>query len=177
MYNRRRSVHRRVSGNRRRTPKANFAPVIMILCLSILCGYATARYVVEPVVNYVPQVSEKMSGSRTADKDDAEQKTAENVKETENASEATDRNVVEDSASVEQKGDIKGYALQFGCYSSRAAAETAAGELGESGTEVTEQNDMYKILGKIYDNKEDARKALDGLDDPSRAFVTPVYSQ
>ena len=56
---------------------------------------------------------------------------------------------MEDGAAVEQKGDIKGYALQFGCYSSRAAAETAAGELGESGTEVTEQNDMYKILGKI----------------------------
>ena len=39
---------------------------------------------------------------------------------------------------------------------------------------MTEQNDMYKILGKIYDNKEDARKALDGLDDPSKALVTPV---
>ena len=73
MYNRRRSVHRRVSRGRR-TPKAGLAPVIMILCLSVLCGYATARYVVEPVVNYVPQVSEKISGSRTADKDDAEQK-------------------------------------------------------------------------------------------------------
>lgn len=176
MYNRRRSVHRRVSG-RRRTPKANFTPVIMILCLSILCGYATARYVVEPVVNYVPQVSERVSGSRTADKDDAEQKITENVKGTENSSEATDSNVVEDGAAVEQKGDIKGYALQFGCYSSRAAAETAAGKLGKSDTEVTEQNDMYKILGKIYDNKEDARKALDNLDDPSKAFVTPVYSK
>lgn len=176
MYNRRRSVHRRVSRGRR-MPKAGLAPVIMILCLSVLCGYATARYVVEPVVNYVPQVSERISGSKTADKDDAEQKNTDRVKETEKASEATDRNVVEDGAAVEQKGDIKGYALQFGCYSSRAAAETAAGELGESGTEVTEQNDMYKILGKIYDNKEDARKALDGLDDPSKAFVTPVYSQ
>ena len=104
-------------------------------------------------------------------------RTRTSVKETEKTSEATERNVVDDGAAVEQKGNIKGYALQFGCYSSRAAAETAAGELGESGTEVTEQNDMYKILGKIYDNKEDARKALDGLDDPSKAFVTPVYSQ
>lgn len=43
--------------SQRRSVKPNFIPVILILCLSVGCGYATAKYVVDPVVNYVPQLT------------------------------------------------------------------------------------------------------------------------
>ena len=72
MRNRRRSRSLKVSRNRKVKP--NYTPVIVILCLSIGCGYATAKYVVEPVVNYAPQVAERFSqeeessDNETADK-------------------------------------------------------------------------------------------------------------
>ena len=47
--------------------KPNFAPVIVILCLSVGCGYATARYVVDPVVNYVPQLTAEKEQSQETD--------------------------------------------------------------------------------------------------------------
>ena len=56
------------AGNSRRRPKPSYLPVILILCLSVGCGYATAKYVVDPVVNYVPQIGEKVA-EKQADKD------------------------------------------------------------------------------------------------------------
>lgn len=179
MYNKRRSRSRRSFHQNRRHARSSLAPIVMVLCLSVACGYATAKYVVEPVVNYVPQISEKISqddDSDTSGKESvkdpaAEKSSAENDEKNDEKRET----VVEDEAKVEHKGKIKGYALQYGCYSSRAAAETAAGTIGKDDIEVTEQNDMYKVLGKTYDTKDEAKNALNDLADPSEAFVAPVY--
>ena len=54
---RRRQPRRGYRGAQRHGAKPNFIPVILILCLSVGCGYATAKYVVDPVVNYVPQIA------------------------------------------------------------------------------------------------------------------------
>ena len=49
------------AGNGRKHPKPSYFPIVLILCLSVGCGYATAKYVVDPVVNYVPQIEKKVS--------------------------------------------------------------------------------------------------------------------
>ena len=130
--------------------KPNFAPVIVILCLSVGCGYATARYVVDPVVNYVPQLKAEKEQSQETD-------------------------IVEDDVKTESTGEISGYALQFGCYSSKDAAESVASSLGDEDLQVLEQNGMYKIVGRIYDTKDKAKEALNALENKEKAFVTTIY--
>ncbi len=148
----------------RKAAKPNFVPVILILCLSIGCGYATAKYVVDPVVNYVPQLAaesgqEKQSETETLKSDESQKKT----------------DVVEDDVDVEESGKISGYALQFGCYSSKSAAETAMSDLETTDLQILEQNNMYKIVGKVFDTKEEAKKALESLTGSDKAFVTTIY--
>ena len=154
-----------VRGSGRRKAKLNYMPVIIILCLSVGCGYATAKYVVEPVVNYVPQVTEKI-----ADKQDEKTK-----KDSSDSSEDKEKKVVEDDVKVESNGNLAGYALQFGSYSSRDAAENAMSSLGITGIQVKEQNNMYKIVGETYKKKDEAREALDKLPEGTKAFVTEIY--
>ncbi len=170
MYNRRHSRRRHIPRSSRNV-KASFTPVIMILCLSVACGYATAKYVVEPVVNYVPQASEKVSQSRQQETE----KSTDSGQVSETRAQTETTAVIEDEAPVKNESSIKGYALQFGCYSNKAAADTAAAAIGEKDTEIIKQDDMYKIIGKVYDTKDEAKKALRKLQDPSKAFVAPVY--
>ena len=61
--------------------------------------------------------------------------------------------------------------MQYGCYSGKAAAETAMSSLGISGLQVVEQNKMYKIIGEIFESKDKAKEALDSAG-TDNAFVT-----
>lgn len=149
---------------RRRGAKPNFAPVIVILCLAVGCGYATAKYVVDPVVNYVPQLTSEKS------QDDGTESSVSSKEE--GNGEATAK-VVEDEADVQEE-KVRGYAVQYGCYSSKAAADSAMTSLGISGLQVIEQNKMYKITGEIFDTKDEARDAL-GSAGMEGAFVTTIY--
>ena len=80
------------AGNGRKHPKPSYFPIVLILCLSVGCGYATAKYVVDPVVNYVPQIEKKVS-EKQADK------AAEKKKETFSAAKETTR-MIEDDVKV-----------------------------------------------------------------------------
>ena len=123
-------------------------------------GYAAAKYVVDPVVNYVPQLT-----SVQEDEGNASSET-ESTKKTD---------VIEDDIEIANKGNISGYALQFGCYSGKAAAESALPAIGISDLQIKEQDDLFKIVGEIYKTKEDAKKALEALPETVNAFVTPIY--
>ena len=105
------------AGNGRKHPKPSYFPIVLILCLSVGCGYATAKYVVDPVVNYVPQIEKKVS-EKQADK------AAEKKKETFSAAKETTR-MIEDDVKVKTAGKVCGYAVQLGCYSDQASAEKA----------------------------------------------------
>ena len=147
-YNRRR---RYIATSRNRKNSVNFAPVIVMLCLSVGCGYMAAKYVVQPVVNYVPQVTE----------------TAEKVK--------SSTKVIEEEVEVKSAETVTGYALQYGCYSGEAAAEAAMKNMNIDGTQIIEQNNMFKIIGEIYKTKNKAKSALEQLSDGTDAFVTEIY--
>ena len=115
------------AGNGRKHPKPSYFPIVLILCLSVGCGYATAKYVVDPVVNYVPQIEKKVS-EKQADK------AAEKKKETFSAAKETTR-MIEDDVKVKTAGKVCGYAVQLGCYSDQASAEKAR-ESGRSGRHI-----------------------------------------
>ncbi len=142
--------------------KPNFAPVIVILCLSIGCGYATAKYVVDPVVNYVPQLTAGDHQTEEELKDPSEEK-------------KDDSSVIQGEVKVEETGNIAGYAVQFGCYSEESSAKKAMSALDVTGLQILEQNDMYKIVGEVFETKEKAKEALQSVPDTAKAFVTAIY--
>lgn len=167
----------------RKGAKLNFAPVIIILCLSVGCGYATAKYVVEPAVNYIPQLTAEETKKDSTEglqkgSADGQQKEAVDEKRTEkqeNGDAADKQNVVEDDVDVKETGKVAGYALQFGCYSSQSAAETVLPTLGVENLQIIEQDGMYKIVGETYKTKASARDALQKLPETAHAFVTTLY--
>lgn len=165
-------------GGRNNRVKLNFTPVIVLLCLSIGCGYAAAKYVLDPVVNYVPQLTAEKSQTDEATNSagaDSNESGNNSDKTSDNNNSSVKEDVLEDEVSVKEKGSISGYALQFGCYSSKAAAETAMTGTGINGLQIIEQEDMYKIIGEIYKTKAEAKAALEELPDTVNSFVTAVY--
>ena len=156
MRNRRRARRGKYQTRKRNNHKLTFTPVIVLLCLSIGCGYAAAKYVVDPVVNYVPHL--------TAEKAQDNSNTSVNAGE-----------VIEDEAEITEKEKVSGYALQFGCYSSKAAADSVMPTINVDGLQVIEQDEMYKIIGEVYKTKKEAKAALETIPDTVKVFVTPIY--
>ncbi len=150
---------RRPKGRRKHrgnSKRPNFAPVVVILCLSVGCGYITAKYIVDPVVNYVPQIM-------------AEKKEDKMGKEEEK------KTLIEDDVDVEKTDEISGYALQFGSYSDKASAESVMKSIDVDGLQIIEHDNLYKIVGIIYKSKADAKNALEKLPAGTKAFVTAIY--
>lgn len=184
--------------------QVSLLPILMIICLSVCAGYLTAKYVVYPLLGYEPaelNVWEKLKPG-DGDKTDTDQETAE-TRQTSEASEkasakagtqageteqmeteptaeskaatesAPSKTVIEDKAEVRQAA---GYALQFGSYSTKAAAQKSLNQLKNSGikAKIVEKDGAYKIIGKLFDTKEQAKKHLNGLDESVGAFITTV---
>lgn len=156
MHSRRRP--RRGRYQPRNRAKLSFAPVIVMLCLSVGCGYAAAKYVVYPVVNYVPQMTAN---------EDSKTKQAGSAEGT----------VIEDEADIKETSKVIGYALQFGCYSDKGTAEAVMPDVGIEGLKIIEQDDVHKIIGEIYETKEEARKELKTLPKDVDSFVTTIYEE
>ena len=68
----------------------------------------------------------------------------------------------------------KGYALQFGAFSTREAAEELSNALKEKGieTEIVEADSVFKVITPVIEEKDDALKALDDVKDKE---VTDVF--
>lgn len=196
---------RRPPAYRGRGTQVNLLPILMIICLSVCAGYLTAKYVVYPLLGYEPaelnvlerlkpssedktetegdtegtrrmsEASEKASAKAGSQADEKETERTETemtaeLKETETAPSKT---VLEDKAEVKQAA---GYALQFGSYSTKAAAQKSLKQLKTSGikAKIVEKDGAYKIIGKLFDTKEQAAKHLNDLDESIGAFITTV---
>lgn len=177
--------------------QVNLLPILMIVCLSVCAGYLTAKYVVYPLLGYEPaelNVLEqlKLGGgdkSETEKKSETTSQTSETVsvkaeeqagetkqteaKTTTETNTAPSKTVLEDGAEVKRTA---GYALQFGSYSTKAAAQKSLKQLTSSGIQakIVEKDGAYKIIGKLFDTKEQAKVHLNGLDESVGAFITTV---
>ncbi len=105
-----------------------------IIVLAIVLGFLTARFVIGPIIGY------------NADESPVE------LEETATA---------EDS--VQEEMPEEGYALQFGAFSTRDAAEKLAEALQLKGieTKIVEADDVFKVITPMLDDKEAALKALE----------------
>ena len=105
-----------------------------IIVMAIVLGFLTARFVIGPIIGY------------NADESPVE------LEETATA---------EDS--VQEEMPEEGYALQFGAFSTRDAAEKLAEALQLKGieTKIVEADDVFKVITPMLDDKEAALKALE----------------
>ena len=122
---------------------------------AILLGYLTARFVIGPIIGYNADESPikvTEQNDKTQEKDDKDDKDTQKT------------------AAVPEKG----YALQFGAFSSRDAAEELSKALKEKGidTEIVETDRVFKVITPVIEEKDDAIKALDDVKDKE---VTDVF--
>ena len=144
---------RRVRKRKSRGEKSGFGLSILggAVLAAILLGYLTARFVIGPIIGYNADESPikvTEQNDKTQDKDDKDDKTDQETQKT---------------AAVPEKG----YALQFGAFSSREAAEELSRALKEKGidTEIVEADSVFKVITPVADQKEDTLKALEDVKD------------
>lgn len=192
-----RKRRRRPSAYQGRTMQISIMPVLVIICLSVCAGYLTAKYVVYPLLGYEPaelnvleqlrpgadskteatdkkmESSDPASVKKTSQTEATETTTMETRESGESETRLPSQKVLEDQAEVKQTA---GYALQFGSYSTEAAAKKSLKQLNSSGikAKIVQKDGAYKIIGKLFDTKEEAKAHLSGLDESIGAFVTTV---
>ena len=118
-----------------------------IILLAVVLGFLTARFVIGPIIGY----NADESPVKLEQKDDKSKK--------------TDAEQTEQKASLEtgqNQMPEEGYALQFGTFSTKDAAEKLAEALRLKGieTKIVEIDGVFKVISPMLDDKEAALKAL-----------------
>ena len=118
-----------------------------IILLAVVLGFLTARFVIGTIIGY----NADESPVKLEQKDDKSKK--------------TDAEQTEQKASLEtgqNQMPEEGYALQFGAFSTKDAAEKLAEALRLKGieTKIVEIDDVFKVISPMLDDKEAALKAL-----------------
>lgn len=137
-----------------------FTVFIAIMILAVFLGYLTARFVIGPLLGYNADESPiKIAGQdgqdvKNSEKDNKEVSGEKSSEEPEKSSEKTEK-------------PEEGYALQFGVFSTKDAANELAVSLSEKGIEakVVEDEEMYKVISPVIKTKEEAINKLDGIKD------------
>ena len=142
----RRKIRKRKSTSQ--NSRMKFGTFLGIIVLAVFLGFLTARFVVGPLIGYDADESPARAAS-----DEKEKSTGEK-----------DKDEKEVSAELE-----KGYALQFGAFSTEDAAQDHADNLKSSGitAEIIQDDDIYKVIGPILSTKEKALEALASLPENS----------
>ena len=142
MAARRRVKKRKTAGQNSRM---KFGVFLGIMVLAVLFGYLTARFIVGPMIGY----DADESPARIAGEEQA------------GAEQAADPEKEDDAVPTE------GFALQFGAFSTREAAEKLAASLNSQGisAEIVKADDVFKVISPVVDTKEKALNELESLSD------------
>ena len=137
--------------------------VVIVIGISVLAGYMTANYVLGPMLGLE---SEPAFSDFVKEKKDAEKEKKTELPESETK-------VVEDQIPVQSE---KGFALQYGSFSSKNGAQQCADELKSKGieTSIIEKDGNYKVIGKVFDTKEEARMHKNTSAAEGDIFVTEI---
>ena len=146
-----RTRRRRVKKRKRpgENSRVKFAAFIAIMVLAVFLGYLTARFVIGPLLGYDADESPitLTGGAKSGEQEEAEAGSAAEAEEAE--------------------APEGGYALQFGVFSTKEAAEKLAGELVAKGIEadVIDDEEMFKVISPLIETKDEALSQLDGIKD------------
>lgn len=153
----RRRVRKRKSNSSKSKMKIMW--IIGIMIMAVVLGYLTARFVIGPILGYNADESPITAGNEKTEKTEKDASKADDNKKEETAS----------SVSIDD-----GYALQFGVFSTKDAAESMVSKLKEKGieTQIIEEDDLYKVISPIIKTKDEA---LDKLEDIKEKEITDVF--
>ena len=145
----RRKIRKRKSTSQ--NSRMKFGTFLGIIVLAVFLGFLTARFVVGPLIGYDAGESPARAASDEKEKESGEK-------------DSKDKQDTEVSAELD-----RGYALQFGAFSSEDAARELADNLKSMGitVEVVEDDDIYKVIGPVLSTKEKALEALASLPENS----------
>jgi len=144
--------------------RMKFGVIIGIMLVAVFLGFLTARFVVGPIIGY----DSDTSPVKTASTEKAENESK--ASESSDAKTSKEQKIEKES----ENDDVKGYALQFGAFSTEEAAEELSKELKGKGikTEIIKYDSMYKVISPLMEKKDDA---LDELDDVADKDVEDVF--
>ena len=141
--------------------------IIGIIILAVLLGYLTAWFVIGPIIGYDADESPTKIAGQTDEDQDKEKDQDKDKKD-------SDKDKNADADQTVNAAPTEGYALQFGAFSTKEAAEKLAETLESQGiqTEIVEIDSVYKVISPVVDTKD---KALDELDKLAEKEVTDVF--
>lgn len=160
--NRRKRKRRTGKPYRNNNIKNKFLSFVLVVCVSVAAGYLTANYILGPVLGLEPRPSFfEFTG------DDKNEKKQENDKKTETET------IIEDKAGSTTE---TGFALQYGSFSSEQGAGECVDDLKKSGinAEIVEKDGMYKVVGDLFETKEEARSHLEESNQQDGVFITEI---
>lgn len=139
--------------------KMKFVSVLVIMIIAIALGYATARFIIGPILGY--ETDESPITISQNDKD--EQKNEDTS--TDESEEKSKKDKSKTEASTDAVED--GYALQFGVFSTKEAAQKLVNSLQEKGVDakIVESNNQYKVISPIIKTKDEALNKLNEIKD------------
>lgn len=132
--------------------KVKFIVFIAIMILAVFLGYLTARFVIGPLLGYDADESPiKITGQEGSSDDEESKKSGSESDSDENQTEEAE----------------EGYALQFGVFSTKEAAQQLADSLAAKGIEakVIEDGEMFKVISPVLKTKDEAIQKLDDIKD------------
>ena len=144
--------------------KMKFTVFLVIMIVAVALGYLTARFVIGPLLGYYADESPIKIANGGDSKDEEASGEEGSAGETEQQSEASqeDASGADVSAAPEE-----GYALQFGVFTSKEAAEKLASDLKSKGieTKIIEEDSNYKVISPVVNTKDEAIDELNGIKD------------
>lgn len=133
-----------------------------IMIIAIILGYLTTRFIIAPIIGYDTDVLKlDLTGK------------LESLIDVDN--EQTDTNDGKDKKKDSKKDDnFQDYVIQFGVFSGEERAEQLVEKLKNIGitTTILEKDSQYKVISKIFDNKDEAVKHLKEINEYN---VTDVF--
>lgn len=172
--------------NQRKNSGMKFLGIIGIMMIAVICGYLTARFVIAPLLGYDTEVLKldlpsKLTAALDRDNDgtdDEDTNAADESKNTSQAQKDDDKDDGKDEDSDRSEGEDKGYALQFGLFSTEAKAEELVSKLEDEGidSKIKEIDGKYKVISPIVSTKDEAVEKLKNTDskEVSDVFITVI---
>lgn len=153
--------------------QVKFAGFIAIMVLAVFLGYLTAKFVIGPLLGYNADESPiKITGqddkkNENGDGKDKSEAAASDKSGDSGKTGSSDKTDATDKSGGAAEAAEEGYALQFGVFSTKGAADEMAAELGEKGIEakVVKDDDMYKVISPVIKTKDEAIGRLGDIKD------------
>ena len=180
-----RKIRRKI---RKRKPASENSGVKLSLFLGIILlavglGFLTARFVIGPLIGYnagespAQELTEKPETEKDAAKDAGTEKA--NADTDADADADTDADAANSADTTDTAAETEeGYALQFGAFSSKEAAQELSDALQAKGikTHVVEIDHVFKVMSPITEKKETALQDLAKAKDKeiTDVFITAV---